>query len=170
MNRQALSAMWEQFRGVNGVTLRALERIPEDKLAASPIPNMRSTAELVDHLYGYLRAIPQAVVTGRLTAEDVAPRLDRMATRKDMIAFARECFRQADEATAKITDAHLGRKVDTHWGVQFPGAMMMSVLYDEHLHHRGQLYAYLRALGAEPPFIWSFEENEPAFRPRAAGA
>jgi uncharacterized damage-inducible protein DinB len=168
MNRQSLDAMWEQFRAINGVTLRALERIPEDKLGACPVGNMRSTRELVDHIYGYLRAIPQAVLKGQITAEDVTPRSERLQTKRDMMEYARECFRQADEAASKITDAHLARMVATHWGPEFPGAMMMTVLYDEHLHHRGQLYTYLRALGVEPPFIWGFNENETAFQPRTA--
>jgi uncharacterized damage-inducible protein DinB len=170
MNRQALDVLWEQFRLVNGVTLRALELIPEDKLGASPIPNMRSLRELVDHIYGYLRAIPESVVRGQLTAADVEPQLDRLGTRADMLAYARACFQTADESAARITDAHLARMVATHWGPSFAGSVMISVLYDEHLHHRGQLYTYLRALGVEPPFIWGFDQNEPEFQPRAAKA
>ena len=33
--------------------------------------------------------------------------------------------------------------------------------------HRGQLYAYTRALGVEPPLVWDFEHNEAAFAPQA---
>ena len=37
---------------------------------------------------------------------------------------------------------------------------------DEFLHHRGQLYTYVRACGAEPPFMWGFEDNAEGFQPR----
>jgi uncharacterized damage-inducible protein DinB len=168
MTRQNLESLWEQFRLSNGVTLRALQAIPDDQLGASPVPNMRSARELVDHIYSYVKAIPQAVVKGQITAADVEPQLARLATTQDMVAYARECFQQADEAVKQITDQQLSSMVATHWGPSFPGSMMMTVLYDEHLHHRGQLYAYLRALGIEPPFIWGFEENEPAFQPKKA--
>lgn len=166
MNRQTLDSMWEQFRLSNGVTLRAVQAIPDDKLGAAPVANMRTTRELVDHIYSYVKAIPQAVVTGEITAADVEPQLGRMQTAQDAVAYARECFQEADEAVRQITDEHLAGMVKTHWGPTFPGFMMMTVLYDEHLHHRGQLYAYLRAMGVEPPFIWGFEENEPAFAPK----
>ena len=44
---------------------------------------------------------------------------------------------------------------------------LMLLDFDEHLHHRGQLYAYLRAIGVVPPFIWSFDDNAPEYQPRA---
>jgi uncharacterized damage-inducible protein DinB len=45
--------------------------------------------------------------------------------------------------------------------------MLATVVYDEHIHHRGQLYVYLRSMGIEPPFIWSFEDNATEFQPKA---
>ncbi len=170
MNRQALDAMWDQFRQVHGVTIRAIQLIPDDQVDAKPVRNMRSARELVDHICGYLAAIPQAVAKGRITAADVEPQLARLTSTREMVRYARECFARADEAVRRITDADLERSVATHWGPSFPGAAMMHVLYDEHLHHRGQLYAYLRAMSVEPPFIWSFEQNEPDFQPHARRA
>ena len=29
--------------------------------------------------------------------------------------------------------------------------------YDEHWHHRGQLYTYLRLLGKEPPMLYDYQ-------------
>jgi len=39
------------------------------------------------------------------------------------------------------------------------------MMNDEFLHHRGQLYAFARACGVEPPFMWGFADNAPEFRP-----
>ena len=36
---------------------------------------------------------------------------------------------------------------------------------DEFVHHRGQLYAYARACGGNPPFVWGHADNEPDFAP-----
>jgi len=38
---------------------------------------------------------------------------------------------------------------------------------DEFTHHRGQLYVFTRACGAEPPFMWGYADNAPEYRPRA---
>jgi len=67
-----------------------------------------------------------------------------------------------------LTDEKITRMVKTPWGESFPGFVCVQIIYDEHLHHRGQLYAYLRQLGIEPPFMWDFEHNAPEFQPRAA--
>jgi uncharacterized damage-inducible protein DinB len=47
----------------------------------------------------------------------------------------------------------------------FPGWVGFSIQNDEFMHHRGQLYVMARMAGKEPPFMWGFGDNEPAFRP-----
>ena len=47
-----------------------------------------------------------------------------------------------------------------------PGFAMLNLLPDEYLHHRGQLYAYLRQLGMKPPENWDFEHSAPEFQPK----
>ena len=53
---------------------------------------------------------------------------------------------------------HPGRRfeaVDTAFG-QYEGVIYGLLLYwiDNEIHHRGQGYVYLRALGIEPPPFW----------------
>ena len=63
-----------------------------------------------------------------------------------------------------IGDAELGAMVSTP-DYTLPGWMYFHLLHDEFLHHRGQLYAYARVCGVEPPFLYSFPDNPPGFRP-----
>ncbi len=39
---------------------------------------------------------------------------------------------------------------------KYPGTIKSSILYfiDNEIHHRGQMFVYLRALGIDPPFFW----------------
>ena len=168
MNRQQILGMWDHFRQVHGVTLRALAKLPQDKLDSHPIQGMRTPKELVAHTYVYCKAIPAAVLKGRLTTEDGTEPVDKIKTREDLLKYARDCFTSADASVKQITDAHLTGMVETFWGPTMPGFVMMSILPEEHLHHRGQLYAYLRTFGIEPPFMWGFEQNEPALQPQGA--
>ena len=167
MTKRSFQHVWDQFRQMHGVTVRAIERIPNDKVDARPIPNMRSVKELVDHMYVYVRGVPPAILRGELKVEDCPSHAERLATTKDLVNYANESFRIANEAASSMTDSHLGQSVPTFFGKDFPGGALIQVVYDEHLHHRGQLYAYLRVLGVEPPFMWSFEDNAPEFQPRA---
>jgi uncharacterized damage-inducible protein DinB len=41
---------------------------------------------------------------------------------------------------------------------------------DEFVHHRGQLTAFIRVCGGEPPFLWGYADNAAEFRPRAVTA
>jgi uncharacterized damage-inducible protein DinB len=174
MNKGMIDQMWDQFRQKYGVYLRVLEAIPADRYATHPVAGMRTPAELAVHVSGTcVRAIVEGVAKGRITADEaeegaVAAKLDKPA----VIAFARECFEQANAAVARIGDAQLSAMVPTPWNMAWPGWVAFQVMSDEFVHHRGQLYAFARACGAEPPFMWGYADNAREYQPlpEAAGA
>jgi uncharacterized damage-inducible protein DinB len=165
-----LNPIWDMMRQRTGILLRCVEAIPADQINARPIANMRSVKELVVHTMGFVRAVPGAVVQGQMGDFDEKA-LGAAVTNKDqLVAFVKECWAEADRVTAGVTDAQLGGMVQTPWGSPFPGFVMYTIIVDEFIHHRGQLYAYLRALNVEPPMVWSFEANAPGFQPSAHAA
>jgi uncharacterized damage-inducible protein DinB len=167
LNQQALGGMWDQIRQRHGIALRVIEAIPADKIHSHPIPNMRTPAELVVHLYGMVvREIAEGTLRGQVRELDDAALCAGIKTKDDLLQFARDSYAAAAKAIPSITDAHLQAMVKTPWGMDFPGWMMLGITHDEFLHHRGQLYAYVRALGAEPPMMWDFEHNAPEFQPK----
>ena len=162
-------ATWDHFRQVHGMTLRVLDLVPADKIDSHQVQNMRTPKQLIVHLYGTIvRDITEGVVSGAIKAEDDEATLARIKTKADLVRFVTESWAAADKAAGAITDAGLQASVKTPWGFDMPGAVCMSVIRDEYFHHRGQLYAYARALGLEPPMMWDFEHNEADFRPKAA--
>jgi len=168
VNKEALDQMWDQMRQKYGVYLRLLAVIPEDRLHAHPIPDMRTPAELVAHVSGtVVRDIAEGIAKGEITAEEDAEAgvAAGLTSTEDVLRFARECWGRAQQAVDRIGDADLQAMVATPWDMTFPGWVGFHIQSDEFLHHRGQLYAYARACGVAPPFIWSFEENAPEFRP-----
>ena len=168
-DRQELTSFWDHFRQCHGITLRTLERLPADKIDSRPIKDMRTPKELIVHLYGHIvREIPQGVVQGEIKPEDPKTIEGRIKSKDDLIRFVNECWGAGDKAAAAISDANLKASVKTPWGFDMSGVMCISVVMDEYFHHRGQLYAYLRQLGGEPPMMWDFEHNASAFQPKAA--
>ena len=107
MNKQALTGMWNHFRQVHGVTIRAMDKLPADKIDTYPVANMRTPRELMIHTYMYLGAISESILKGSLTAEDTKEPLDTVKTKADLLSYARAQFQRADQAVAKITDAQL---------------------------------------------------------------
>ena len=70
---------------------------------------------------------------------------------------------------ARIGDAELQAIASTPWRMSWPGWVGFSIMNDEFVHHRGQLYVYARLFSVAPPFIWSFGENTAEFRPATIG-
>jgi uncharacterized damage-inducible protein DinB len=173
MQKATLDQMWDQFRQKYGVYVRLLEAIPAERYVTHPVPGMRSPAELVVHVSGSIvRDISEGVAKGRITADEssegqVAAELGGKAA---LIAFARQCFEEASASVARIGDAELSAMVPTPWNASWPGWVAFQILSDEFLHHRGQLYAFARACGVEPPFMWGYAENAPEYQPRPAAA
>lgn len=166
MNRQIHLAMWDQQRMRHGITLRVLDQIPADKISSHPIAGMRSPLELVVHMYMGARMFSEAGAKGALGHYDEKSVLAGVTTKDQLVAFVNEAWAAADANAKAATDASLTTAIKTPWG-DFTGMAMMGILYDEYLHHRGQLYAFVRALGAEPVMMWDFDHNADAFKPGA---
>jgi len=171
MNKTVLDQMWDQFRQKYGVYLRLLETIPADRYASHPVPGMRTPAELVVHISGsVVRDMMEGVAKGRITADESSEdqTAAELGDKAALLAFAGQCFEQADEAVKRIGDAELAAMVQTPWGKSWPGYVAFHIMHDEFLHHRGQLYAFARCCGAEPPFMWGFGDNAPEYQPAAS--
>jgi uncharacterized damage-inducible protein DinB len=169
MNKAMIDQMWDQFRQKYGVYLRLLEAIPADRYATHPVPGMRTPAELAVHISASIvRDFAEGVAKGRITADEAGEEnvAAELGDKPALIAFARQCFEQANAAVARTGDAQLSAMVPTPWKASWPGWVAFQIMQDEFVHHRGQLYAFARACGAEPPFMWGYADNEPEYRPR----
>jgi uncharacterized damage-inducible protein DinB len=174
MDKQAVLHIWDHIRQVNGVGLRLIETLPENKLDAIVIPGMRTPKELVVHMYGQvLRESAEGTVTGRIT--DNCERNEKqiaagLKTKADLMRYCLECWNAADKAVRFLPEDRIMGMTSTPWGMSFPGFVAFTLMSDEYIHHRGQLYAYLRTLGGAPPHVWSFGENAEAYRPMATAS
>ena len=166
MNKPSHLAMWDSMRMRHGLTLRLIDQIPADKLEVHPIPNMRNAKELLVHMYACVSAFPQSALTGTVSSPDEKALGAGIATKEQLITFVQQHWALGDKAAQDVTDAQLAGMVTTPWGAQYPGAVMFHLLSDEYLHHRGQLYVFLRAFGVEPVMNWDFDHNAAEFQPK----
>ena len=164
MNKAALTKLWDMMRLRHGIGLRCVQALPADQIDSHPIRDMRSPKELVVHMYGFIRAAAESVLAGTISMDEKTE-VAKVTTKDELVAYARECWQAADAAFAKATDAQLAAMVKAPWG-DMPGFMMISTIPDEYLHHRGQLFTFVRQLGVTPPTNWDFENSELAFQPK----
>ena len=170
MNKQTLERRWDLFRQQYGIYLRLLESLPEDALQDHVVPGMRTPAQLIAHTSGSIvREFARGVASGEIRhSEDESATAAGLSSRAEALAYARRCWDDANAAMSGVGDAELAATVKTPWNMTFPGTAVVNMMSDEFLHHRGQLYVYARAAGAEPPFLWSFDKNASEFAPKRA--
>jgi uncharacterized damage-inducible protein DinB len=170
MNKQALQGQYGYFKMIHGVTLRLIGVFDDKDLDYRPQPGMRSVRELITHLYGMMGTFSEGMKQGKLTAdienhaipetEEGKSRAAAFKTVTDLQGFARQNFQTINDTLAALTDQQLEQPLESPFGT-FPVWQYFSFVYDEHWHHRGQLYTYARLLGKEPPMLYDYE-NSPA--------
>jgi uncharacterized damage-inducible protein DinB len=165
MTRQQFLPRLDYLNLVHGVTLRAISTFSDADLAFRPAQGMRSPRELIFHIYSQERAMAVGAGQGRISVEDAgssnpedgpgAAECATLVTVEEARAFAAACHRMADETYRSMSDEQLSRPVESPFGAH-PAWRLFAFTYDEHWHHRGQLYTYLRLLGKNPPMLYDY--------------
>ena len=165
MNKQQLLERRDYFNMVHGVTVRAIDSFTDSDLDFRPMAPMRTPRELIFHIYAQERSLAEAVRDGRLTIDSAnastpeepngAAALASLRTVADLKAFAEACHQTAEAIFRNMSDEDVQRPVEGPFGT-FPAWQYFAFAYDEHWHHRGQLYTYLRLLGKEPPMLYDY--------------
>ena len=169
MNKHDLLERRSYFNMVHGVTRRAIAVLEDHELEFRPKPGMRSPRELVFHIYTQEQLLAEAARQGRFTQEmaggstpedlSTAAALGRLRTVRDLLAYVDECHQAAEHIFRSMSEEQVARPVESPFGT-YPAWQFFTFAYDEHWHHRGQLYSYLRLLGKEPPMLYDYQPAE----------
>lgn len=141
----------QAWQGHRRLTRRVIEAFPETDLFSFSIAGMRTFAELAKEMLGMAKPGLSGIVTRKWEAFSDARSIDDKAT---LLARWDETTSYIDENWPKIPAGRF-HEHDVAFG-QWPGEIHTTLMYfiDNEIHHRGQGYVYLRALGIEPPFFW----------------
>jgi uncharacterized damage-inducible protein DinB len=165
MNKQEFLARCDYFNMVHGVTLRAVGAFSDEELDFRPRPGMRTPRELIFHIYAQERILAEAAQQGRFTMEAAsssspedeagASALNALRTASGARQYADACHQAAEKIFRAMSEDDVVRPVESPMGT-YPAWQYFTFAYDEHWHHRGQIYAYLRLLGKEPPVLYDY--------------
>lgn len=168
MNKQALLGQRGYFQMVHGVTLRLIGTFSDADLDFRPKEGLRSVRELIMHMYSMERTLAENIRSGKLSEETesvAVPEkeagkavLAELKTVADLLAYARRYHQALDETLEAMTEEEVQQPVEAWYG-SFPAWQFFAFAYDEHWHHRGQLYTYARLLGKEPPMLYDYENS-----------
>jgi uncharacterized damage-inducible protein DinB len=141
------SDLLAHWQGHRRLTRRVIDAFPEDKLFTFSIGGMRPFGALALEFLSMATPMVRGVVSGEWTG----------SASRDPLPKA-EILRLWDESTSEIDalwvqiPASRFAETLTAFG-QYKDVLHNLILYviDNEIHHRGQGYVYLRALGIEPP-------------------
>lgn len=144
------SDLLKNWQGHRRLTRRVIEAFPEDKLFEFSVGGMRPFADLAWEFIRMAVPIAEGVATGKWQ-EFKAP---KATTKSELLRLWDEHTARLDAVFAQIP-SHRFSEVDKAFG-QWEGRGIDTIQYaiDNEIHHRGQGYVYLRALGIEPPPFW----------------
>ncbi len=125
-----------------------IEAFPEDKLFIFSVGGMRPFGALAMEMLAMTTPMVQGAVTGDWAA--YAETRDPKPT-QEMLRLWDATTEQLNTLWPQIPAARFAKTL-TAFG-QYTDALHNLILYviDNEIHHRGQGYVYLRALGIEPP-------------------
>jgi uncharacterized damage-inducible protein DinB len=140
----------KNWQGHRKLTRRTIEAFPEDQLFQFSVGGLRPFAEMAWEFIRMAVPITEGVATGKWE-EYQGPQ----PTTKS------ELLRLWDQQTTELNDKfgqippHRFSEIDKAFGKwEGPGIAALQYAIDNEIHHRGQAYVYLRAIGIEPPPFW----------------
>ena len=155
--RYPTEGLREHWQGHRRVTRRMIEAFPEEALFTYAIGGMRPFASMVLEMISLADAGIRGVASGDWTPQGQMAHHAGTATPRTRA----ELLAAWDETTTLIDTLWPGipagrfEEVDTAFG-SYEGVIHGLLWYwiDNEIHHRGQGYVYLRALGIEPPAFY----------------
>lgn len=143
------------WQGHRQLTRRVIEAFPEDQLFTYSIGGMRTFAELAMEMIRMGAPGIRGMVTLQWPSwADLEASYPTPKTRQGLLDLWDTATEEINEYWKQIP---AGRLQEVHAVFnQYEGPVYWSILYfiDNEIHHRGQGYVYLRALGIEPPPFW----------------
>ena len=150
VNLVTAEALLQNWQGHRRLTRKTIEAFPEDKLFQFSVGGMRTFGEMALELIGMTIPVVEGVSTGTWATFDYG----KPATKSELLRLWDDQTAKLEETFPKIPPARFWAVEKAFGQWEMPGLVMILYAVDNEIHHRGEGYVYLRALGIEPPPFW----------------
>ncbi|NVK08184.1 MAG: damage-inducible protein DinB [Tenacibaculum sp.] len=146
------SELLKHWQGHRGLTRRTIEAFPEDAFFNYSIGGMRTFADMVMELLGIAGPGIKEIATGEI--QELIEEVDHGNKKAKILELWDKATDEINTYWAQIKPEQFQQSIKIFG--QYEGTVWSSIFYfiDNEIHHRGQGYVYLRALGIEPPFFY----------------
>jgi uncharacterized damage-inducible protein DinB len=141
------------LKAEHSMTRAVIAAIPPERAGYRPHSDSRSAFDLAWHIVSaeikYLDAIAAGVFP-----HDLRPVPENVRGPADVLAWYTERFDPAVRRLETTSGDELLRMVDFYGLRTFPAIVLLQLILNHTIHHRGQLSTYLRPMGAKVPSLY----------------
>ena len=149
----ALAALWE---GEFPATSQVLAAVKDDNRNSKPDPKSRTAWELAMHLAMADVWFIDSIVSGKFewNQDAVKKAEDSFTSVNQVVEYYKKAFPASLQALRGLSGDQLAETMDFFGVMQMTRAQVVGFANNHSIHHRGQLAAYLRAMGSKVPNIY----------------
>lgn len=155
-----LNFLLPQIRNEHTLTKKVIEAVPVDKGEYQPDPRSMTALDLAWHIAASESFFMDGASSGQFNFGG-GKRPDTIRSSADVVAWYTEHFEKSVEQASKMTPEQLLKSIDFHGMFNFSAIVYLQLMLSHSIHHRGQLSAYLRPMGAKVPSIYGGSADEP---------
>jgi uncharacterized damage-inducible protein DinB len=166
MNAEAAKAIVEYYtasmENEAKTTAKVLAAVPDSAHSYRPDPKSRTGWELATHIAASDVAFLDAIIAGdfsKLGGEQEF--VSQFKTAKDIVDFYNREYPARLQQLRALPAEKLTQVVDFFGMMQAPNVTYLGIANNHGIHHRGQLAAYLRAMGSKVPGMYGPSADEP---------
>jgi uncharacterized damage-inducible protein DinB len=148
-----------QLESEQGITKKILSSVPPERGSYRPSPGSRSAFELARHIALAELWLLDGLIHQRFGESPPLP--ETIKTGPEIAQWYAENFACRVGLLKQLSGEALATEVDFHGLRKYPAVTFLNIAIRHSVHHRGQLSAYLRPMGAQVPAIYVESGDEP---------
>lgn len=145
-----LAALAEEMK----TTSKVLAAVPDAKSGYRPDPKSRSAGDVAWHIASEDVILLEQLCEGKFFLPDTRFDAERPQNHAALAAWYEKKFAAGLERVRALSTEKLTQPIDFLGFLTWPAFMYLLLINNHSIHHRGQLSAYLRPMGAKVPSIY----------------
>ena len=153
----------DMMDGESKTTAKVLAAVPDSGRDYRPDEKSRTAWELATHIAASEVWFLDSIINGAFTFDPEGEKraVAQFKSVNDVVEFYSREYPARLQQLRALPDEKLAATVDFFGAMQQPNAMYLGIANNHCIHHRGQLAAYLRAMGSKVPSIYGGSADEP---------
>ncbi len=143
-------AVLSHWQGHRRLTRRVIEAFPEDQLFTFSLGGMRPFGALAQEMITMAAPMIRGIVTGEWDQD--WNRAER--PKAEILRLWDESTEQINQLWKQVPAGGFQKTIKAFGQYEGVASDLTMYVIDNEIHHRGQGYVYLRALGIEPPAFY----------------